>query len=77
MENTMDMDIVESLRWIAKSAKPMDARHMELAAAEIERLRLTSSERKAIEAAIAYMQPVANYDSSAQATLLGLLERLG
>lgn len=40
-----------------------------------ERLRLTDEERAAVEAAIAYMAPVGNYDSRVQATLRGLLER--
>ena len=38
-ENTTDTDIVDHLRWLASSAKPMDAAAMRLAAAEIERLR--------------------------------------
>ena len=38
-ENTIDTDIVELLRWLADSAKPMDANAMRLAAVEIERLR--------------------------------------
>ena len=38
---------------------------------------LTDAERGAVEAAIAYMAPVGNYDSRVQATLRGLLERLG
>ena len=40
-----------------------------------ERLRLTDEERGAVEAAIAYMAPVGNYDSRVQDTLRGLLER--
>jgi hypothetical protein len=40
-----------------------------------ERLRLTDEERAAVEAAIAYMAPVGNYDSRVQDTLRGLLER--
>lgn len=44
---------------------------------EIARLRLTDEERSAVEAAIAYMAPVGNYDSRVQATLRGLLERIG
>ena len=35
----VDTDIVESLRYVAKSAKPMDAGQMREAANEIERLR--------------------------------------
>ena len=42
-----------------------------------ERLRLTDAERGAVEAAIAYMAPVGNYDSRLQDTLRGLLDRLG
>ena len=38
---------------------------------------LTAAEREALEVAIAYLQPVGNYDSRVQATLRGLLERLG
>lgn len=45
------------------------------AADEIERLRLTNEERAAIEFAIAFLQPVGNYDSLAQDTLRNLLER--
>lgn len=37
---------------------------------------LTDEERAAIEAAIAYLQPVGNYDSRVQTTLRSLLERL-
>lgn len=37
-ENTVDTDIVELLRWLANSAKPMDANAMRLAASEIERV---------------------------------------
>lgn len=36
---TVDTDIVESLRYVAKSAKPMDAGQMREAANEIDRLR--------------------------------------
>ena len=36
---------------------------------------LTEAERAAIEAAIAYMAPVGNYNSTARDTLLSLLER--
>ena len=39
-------------------------------------ISLTEEEREAIEAAIAYMQPVAHYDNRPQATLRTLLERL-
>ena len=46
------------------------------AADEIERLRLTPGEVAAIEAAIAYMTPVANYHSTPRDTLLGLLKRM-
>ena len=46
------------------------------AADEIERLRLTPGEIGAIEAAIAYMAPVANYNSTPRDTLLGLLKRM-
>ena len=45
------------------------------AADEIERLRLTNEDRAAIEFAIAFLQPVGNYDSLAQDTLRNLLER--
>jgi len=38
---------------------------------------LTDAEREAIAAAIAYVQPVGNYDTRVQETLLALLERLG
>ena len=37
---------------------------------------LTDEEREAIEAAIAYLQPVGNYDSRVQTTLRSLLTRL-
>ena len=37
---------------------------------------LTDEEREAIEAAIAYLQPVGNYDSRVQTTLRSLLARL-
>jgi hypothetical protein len=37
---------------------------------------LTDEEREAIEAAIAYLQPVGNYDSRVQTTLRSLLDRL-
>ena len=46
------------------------------AVAEIASLRLTDAEREAIEAAIAYLQPVGNYDSRVQDTLRKMLERL-
>jgi hypothetical protein len=36
---------------------------------------LTDEEREAIEAAIAYLQPVGNYDNRVQTTLQSLLER--
>lgn len=39
MVNTMDVDIVYSLRWAAESAAPVDAGQMRAAADEIERLR--------------------------------------
>ena len=39
MAYTVDTDIVESLRYVAKSAKPVDAGQMREAANEIERLR--------------------------------------
>ena len=44
-ENTVDTDIVELLRWLAKSAKPMDANPMRMAADEIERLRAALAEK--------------------------------
>ena len=44
MINTVDTDIVESLRWVAKSAKPTDAGQMRAAADEIERLRAERQE---------------------------------
>ena len=37
---------------------------------------LTAEELEAIKAAIAYLQPVGNYDSRVQTTLRSLLERL-
>ena len=37
---------------------------------------LTDAEREAVAAAIAYLQPVGNYDSRAQDTLRKMLERL-
>jgi hypothetical protein len=48
---------------------------LEQAAKEVEGLRLTDAERGAVEAAIAYMAPVGNYDSRVQDTLRGLLKR--
>lgn len=39
MANTVDIDVVESLRFVAQSAKPVDAGQMRAAADEIERLR--------------------------------------
>lgn len=71
-------DVVERLRDI--TGWPGDHGDVGLcmeAANEIERLRLTDAEREAVEAAIAYMAPVGNYDSRVQATLRGLLKRLG
>jgi hypothetical protein len=69
-------DICERLRsevvW-----EPEAGELMAQAADEIARLRLTDEERGAVEAAIAYMAPVGNYDSRVQDTLRGLLERLG
>jgi hypothetical protein len=67
-------DICERLRsevvW-----EPEAGELMAQAADEIARLRLTDEERGAVEAAIAYMAPVGNYDSRVQDTLRGLLER--
>ena len=72
MENTTDIDIVDHLQWLANSAKPMDAAAMRLAAAEIERLRLTASERDAVDFAADFLdgRPAAD-------TLWDLLTRLG
>jgi len=39
-------------------------------------VQITDEEREAIEAAIAYLQPVGNYDSRVQTTLRSLLARL-
>ena len=55
----------------------------DLLAAEVRRLQaviaardtLTDAEREAIEAAVAYMRPVGNYDCVTFSTLRGLLER--
>lgn len=44
MANTVDMDIVDSLRYVAQSAKPVDAGQMRAAADEIERLRADRQE---------------------------------
>lgn len=44
MANTVDTDIVESLRYVAQSAKPVDAGQMRAAADEIERLRAERQE---------------------------------
>jgi hypothetical protein len=55
----------------------------DILAAEVRRLQaviaasdtLTDAEREAIEAAVAYMRPVGNYDCVTFSTLRGLLER--
>ena len=83
-----DIDIVADLRECAAESRDLEGDYyadqfatapeiFERAADEIERLRLTDEERGAVEAAIAYMAPVGNYDSRVQDTLRGLLERLG
>ena len=46
------------------------------AADALERLRVTDTERDALEAAIAWMAPVGNYDSRLRTTLQSLLARL-
>ena len=68
-------DIVSRLRHWRGIHLAHGGRLYEEAADEIERLRLTNDERAAIALAIAFLQPVGNYDSLAQDTLRKLLER--
>ena len=84
MQATGDItDIVTVLRGVAFAAiSPQAGQSASLlhycvthAADQIERLRLTNDERAAIAFAIAFLQPVGNYDSLAQDTLRKLLER--
>jgi hypothetical protein len=73
-------DIVERLRhWRIYKLANRNAMFDE-AAFEIERLRirlrLTDAEREAVEAAIAWMAPVGNYDFRLRTTLQSMLARI-
>lgn len=79
--NTMDCDIPVALRFLASAAKEPDAHWMLAAADEIERLRLTDEERKAIKVAAGvledeYYGTSCKEELQAEQTIRALLARL-
>ena len=71
-------DIVERIRGLRWLRVPVASELMAEAAAEIERLRLTNSERMAVATAIVYLKEDDDFPGIAEdiATLRNLLERL-